>query len=623
MERDELARIIYPRSEAVRGRRFTQDTAIIPDVWVAYGTAEDLSKTRIELLLTPHANSDVRTLLSGLRHRLARERGIPPEEADRIFLAYNESHVLANLTYRELIRAVLPLSEWWKKQITDPAEPESLFLDRLTRRPDVVELLMEPGRQDPTSRYSEALLNFVRLAGAIALGRSMPEPVPERFYELREYVQEVVEKFQELVSQLPLEDLPEEPPLWSIFRNRPAEGAIAQSRLAVKADAAVRLFEISCKELAWAVIDSGIDASHPAFQRTPATGKGPSRVLRTYDFTRLRALLTSNIMDSGPEPSEFDNLPEEEQREIRRDLQRRLLTGRPLDWKLLGPLLEVPHDPEKYRRPENEHGTHVAGILAADWHPSTVLPAAPKPSARANTIPPRDLVGMCPDLELYDLRVFDKDGRGDEFTILAALQFVRFLNQSKDQMVIHGVNLSFSLPHAVDSFGCGSTPVCEECERLVGAGVVVVAAAGNRGYIDRGGVQFGDYRNISITDPGNADGVITVGATHRYMPHKYGVSYFSSRGPTGDGRLKPDLVAPGEKIESVIPQEGWATLDGTSMAAPHVSGAAALLMARHRELTGKPRRIKEILCRTATDLGRERSFQGAGMVDVLRALQSV
>jgi serine protease AprX len=135
---------------------------------------------------------------------------------------------------------------------------------------------------------------------------------------------------------------------------------------------------------------------------------------------------------------------------------------------------------------------------------------------------------------------------------------------------------------------------------------------------------FGEgYRNISITDPGNAEGVITVGATHRYRPHTYGVSYFSSRGPTGDGRSKPDLVAPGEKIWSAVPGEGAKTMDGTSMAAPHVSGTAALLLARHQELVGQPATIKQILCSTATNLGRERYFQGSGMVDALRAIQSI
>jgi len=117
--------------------------------------------------------------------------------------------------------------------------------------------------------------------------------------------------------------------------------------------------------------------------------------------------------------------------------------------------------------------------------------------------------------------------------------------------------------------------------------------------------------------------VITVGATHRYWPHTYGVSFFSSRGPTGDGRLKPDLVAPGEKIRATVPGGEWGDLDGTSMAAPHVSGAAAMLMARYSELIGQPRKIKDILTRSATDLGRERTFQGHGMLDVLRAFQSI
>ncbi len=131
------------------------------------------------------------------------------------------------------------------------------------------------------------------------------------------------------------------------------------------------------------------------------------------------------------------------------------------------------------------------------------------------------------------------------------------------------------------------------------------------------------YQNISITDPGNAAEVLTVGATHRRRPHTYGVSYFSSRGPTGDGRVKPDLVAPGEKIQGPIPQKGTDGMDGTSMAAPFVSGAAALIMSRHPEFIGDPARIRQVLCDTATDLGRERYFQGAGLVDVCPALQSI
>src|SRR5262245_29153650 len=78
-----------------------------------------------------------------------------------------------------------------------------------------------------------------------------------------------------------------------------------------------------------------------------------------------------------------------------------------------------------------------------------------------------------------------------------------------------------------------------------------VTAAGNGGYgIVNTYSETGERATHmgTIADPGNANLAITVGSTHRDMPHSYGVSYFSARGPTSDGRMKPDLVAPGERI---------------------------------------------------------------------------
>jgi serine protease AprX len=170
---------------------------------------------------------------------------------------------------------------------------------------------------------------------------------------------------------------------------------------------------------------------------------------------------------------------------------------------------------------------------------------------------------------------------------------------------------------------------------------VVVVAAGNTGY---GYVRTSNAGppsaglGLTINDPGNAALAITVGATHRDMPHVYGVSYFSSKGPTGDGRDKPDLVAPGEKILSCAAgknrtkgaeqmkgtlQPDYVEDSGTSMAAPHVSGVIASFLSIRREFIGRPDQVKDIFLSTATDLKRDRHFQGRGLVDVMRAIQSV
>ena len=125
---------------------------------------------------------------------------------------------------------------------------------------------------------------------------------------------------------------------------------------------------------------------------------------------------------------------------------------------------------------------------------------------------------------------------------------------------------------------------------------------------------------------------------HRYRPHTYGVSFDSSKGPTLDGRLKPELVAPGEAITSaatgqlaafppLAPAAGdpsnvarYIEDSGTSMSAAHVSGAIAAFLSVRSEYIGQPAMVKKLFCDSATDLGRHEFYQGSGLIDLLRAL---
>ncbi len=204
---------------------------------------------------------------------------------------------------------------------------------------------------------------------------------------------------------------------------------------------------------------------------------------------------------------------------------------------------------------------------------------------------------------------------------------------------VQGVNLSIGYEFDAEMFACGQSPLCVEVDRLVKSGVVVVVAAGNTGYGRVNAQQRQAKVGLSntINDPGNAALAITVGATHRDSPHIYGVSYFSSKGPTGDGRLKPDLVAPGERITSCaagrwlvknggnVPDEvpGYVDDTGTSMAAPHVSGAIAAFLSIRREFINRPDEVKRIFLQSATPLGRERYFEGHGLLDLMRSIQAV
>jgi serine protease AprX len=591
LERKELEALLL---ESERRPRFTQDSPVFADVWLAY--LDKPKDHREDLLLEPHRRAPVGTLAKAVHGRLRKV------ETDHK-LAYAGEYVAVRLTLRELLSAVLPLSSWWRDLVRPERGSVFQHLEDYAKG-DTLAPKSRSKRQEVPPPEDE-LKWWLHVAGRLLTDTSDDEAEAAGFDDLRKLTRRVLDELGHPT------DKPEAvQPLWSVSRNRKVKATLWRSRETVKADAASRVFPADTEGLAWAVIDSGIDATHPAFLQRKEDGKLPALprgdfsavtiVRETYDFTSLRDQIAATLAGKAAAGSE------------RKAIQDALKKGLAIDWSVYEPLIRIEHR-KGYNPPVDAHGTHVAGTIAGDW----------RPGDRGQ--PAHALQGVCPGLTLYDLRVLDDDGEGYEFSVLAALSFVRWRNSQSGGTVIQGVNLSFSLEHDVRNSACGRSPVCLEAERVHNSGVVVVTAAGNEGRADfnyQGLISEG-YRTVSISDPGNAEAAITVGSTHRIEPHAYGVSYFSSRGPTGDGRAKPDLVAPGEKITAPVPGEKSARMDGTSMAAPHVSGAAALLMARHRELVGQPDQVKQVLCQSATDLGRERHYQGHGMLDILRAIQSV
>jgi hypothetical protein len=634
-------------------RRQLQDSPILGDVWVAYGKSPGAA---LDLLISPFRTQHAGSVAGEIEDGLVSGNG-------RSNIAYLQGLVVARLTFEEVLRVVVPLTSWWINKWT---EDETQLKQNESHIQGADEPKTEPPLEHELSGYNvdkvvSVLDNLLRSATLWHLKEDSDEvlesPSPlDRFVALMALIvwagdhpssddpssdtekqislvlrssqanlRPLAQRIVSLIETM-LQDGKREQRVWQVSLNRSAMPALTKSIPAVKADAAKTLFKVNCKEIAWAVIDSGIDGEHPAFKNENGTA---SRVARSFDFKNFRNIVSlSNAKDKIRSENvelllrnreRLLNAPTDE--EANSDLLKLAKDARsrgPVRWDLVEKFVEIkPGTP-----PPTNHGTHVAGIIGASKEGATIGAGGKQNDAFAD--------GMCPEISLYDFRVLAPSVKETEFAIIAALQFIRYLNDRDNFFTIHGANLSLSIPHDVRNFACGRTPICNECERLVESGVVVVAAAGNHGYksFETKEGSFDSYAAFSITDPGNADGVVTVGATHRFWPHTYGVSFFSSRGPTGDGRIKPDLVAPGERIRAPLPGSharggAWGDLDGTSMAAPHVSGAAAMLMARYSELIGQPRRIKQILCDSATDLKRERSFQGHGMLDVLRAFQSI
>ncbi|MFC7549554.1 S8 family serine peptidase [Plantactinospora sp. GCM10030261] len=232
------------------------------------------------------------------------------------------------------------------------------------------------------------------------------------------------------------------------------------------------------------------------------------------------------------------------------------------------------------------HGTHVAATIAGSG-------TAGRAGAR----------GVAPDADLIVGKVLDQHGSGNLSAVIAGMEWA----------VAQGariVNVSLGAPAAE-----GPDPVTEAVDSLTASsGALFVVSAGNSGP---------DVQTLGT--PGTADRALTVGAVSKADE----LASFSSRGPRlGDGAAKPEITAPGVDIVAAraagtslgqIVDRSYTSMSGTSMSAPHVTGAAALLAQRHPDWRAD--QLKSALVATAAAVTDAPVWaQGAGRVDVPAAL---
>jgi serine protease AprX len=244
------------------------------------------------------------------------------------------------------------------------------------------------------------------------------------------------------------------------------------------------------------------------------------------------------------------------------------------------------------------HGTHVASILGSNANCDNILLS--------------NFNGIAPAVNMISLRVLNAGGQGKDSAIVAAIDRAIAL---KGTYNIRVINLSLGRPPAGSYV---NDPLCQAAEKAWKAGIVVVVAAGNRG---RDNVQ-GTLGYGTISAPGNDPYVITVGAARTPSGANAGsraddtVASYSSKGPSAyDHIVKPDLLAPGNlvngrtvlsstlakqypaNVTTQLLQLPFFRMSGTSMAAPVVAGAAALLLDQDSSLT--PDQVKARLMKTA------------------------
>jgi len=220
------------------------------------------------------------------------------------------------------------------------------------------------------------------------------------------------------------------------------------------------------------------------------------------------------------------------------------------------------------------HGTHVAGIAAGNGY----------------------LIGVAPGAKLMNGKVLDKTIGG----------YISWIVKGIDWAVSNGADI---VSMSLGGLPGDADPLFEEAIHSAWENnVMVITSAGNSG-----------PEPNSISSPGMESKSITVGASNIYND----VAFFSSRGPSPNGVVDPDIVAPGRGILSLEPGGQYTIASGTSMSAPAVAGVAALLLSfnRSEELGASIDEIRSAMLSTASDMGRHVFVQGAGLINASAALE--
>jgi subtilisin family serine protease len=223
--------------------------------------------------------------------------------------------------------------------------------------------------------------------------------------------------------------------------------------------------------------------------------------------------------------------------------------------------------------------------------------------------------GVAPGVNLLNVEVFQPNGGASYWDILKGWDWVAEWKAKHPNMYVICCNSLGSHPLACKSGGWASPSILDEAanEMVIFHDIPMIVAAGNK-------ASFGPFSTLKyalmINSPGQAQHVLTVGAVDDNLQ----LAPFSCRGGTMDGKPKPDVVAPGARINMFDDRGQKITKDGTSFATPLVAGCAALIAQEHQEYSAK--QIQDCFKSSAMDLGVHgyNKEYGHGMVDAEVAL---